>query len=108
MALAHRLDGRDHVGIVDLQPLGRFGAGGVERRGPARVQPFDGGQRPMGQRRLGGGGNHERRLAQRDHHLAALVLGAVPPQAEGLQPAVLLQDSHLLFGFPPVSRCAEA
>ena len=46
-------------------------------------------QRPVRHR-----GDHERGIAKRHHHLAALAIGAVAPQRGGFQPLILRKRGH--------------
>ena len=94
---ADPLDGADHLLFVlgQLERLVLEPVGAVERGMRPGVEPFDGGQRPMGERPVVRVGQDQGGIAERDHDLAPLRLGAFAPQAAGLEPLVFVEGCHL-------------
>ena len=69
----------DHVAVIDFQPLVGLFTRCVKGWAFAGVEPHDGRQRPMGARNLGGGGDDQGGIAQRNKHLATLRVGPLTP-----------------------------
>ena len=91
----HLTQRSDHGCIVQFQHLGCVRGGGIKCGQMAGIDPRHRRQRPVGQRGIiAAVGNHQRGIAQRHHHIAALRLRLFPPDAQTFQPLILCKRRH--------------
>ena len=93
--MPHGTQGCDHLGIGEFKTFAGVEARREDRRLFALVDPLDGRQRPVADRRATFGvGQDQGRVAKAHKHLAALILRRFTPQATAFQPLILLQRRH--------------